>query len=145
MVPQRNKYLFDVFIPGNVPSSKNSKVWTGKFLVHSKATRKWIKETKQHFQKHKDAFRKACKKLESPIFVEFLFVRNSKRLFDYLNPAQTVQDQMVQHGWLEDDNCDILLPSFGLYRYSKTNAGVYISVINTQGVINAEKEDQQNK
>lgn len=145
MVPQRNKYLFDVFIPGNVPSSKNSKVWTGKFLVHSKATRKWIKETKQHFQKHKDAFRKACKKLESPIFVEFLFVRNSKRLFDYLNPAQTVQDQMVHHGWLEDDNCDILLPSFGLYRYSKTNAGVYISVIDTQGVISAEKEDQQDK
>jgi hypothetical protein len=139
--------MFSVFIPGNVPSSKNSKVWTGKFLVHSKPTRKWIKETKPYFIRYCDEFRKVVGRLEKPVFVEFVFVRNSRRLFDYLNPAQTVQDQMVTHGWLEDDNCDILLPSFGKYAYDKHNSGVYINVLNTntQGDFHGVKSERVKK
>ena len=31
-----------VFIPGNTPSSKNSQQWTGKYLVKSKTTQRYI-------------------------------------------------------------------------------------------------------
>jgi hypothetical protein len=34
-----------IFIAGNCPSSKNSKVWTGKYLVWSKAARKYVEDT----------------------------------------------------------------------------------------------------
>ena len=32
------------FIPGNVPSSKNGRRWTGKFFISSKATMKYRKD-----------------------------------------------------------------------------------------------------
>ena len=35
-----------IFIPGNVPSSKNSKRWTGKMLINSKTTMKYISKSK---------------------------------------------------------------------------------------------------
>ena len=37
-----------IFIPGSVPSSKNSKRWTGKMLINSKTTMKYISKTYFH-------------------------------------------------------------------------------------------------
>ena len=45
-----------IFIAGNVPSSKNSKVWTGKYLVHSKTVRNYISKTKQDWLSNKEKF-----------------------------------------------------------------------------------------
>ncbi len=124
----------EIFIPGNVPSSKNGKQWTGKYLIHSKSTRNYIKASKKHYQEGRDLF--LCQLLKRdiketfPIHVSFYFIRNSKRKFDYLNPAQTVQDLMVEFGWIEDDNCDLLLPHFAGYHVDKENAGVIIKVLN---------------
>ena len=123
-----------IFIPGNVPSSKNSKQWTGKMLIHSKATRNYIRDTKQHYIQTKEEFKsqivdKAGIELSFPIHISFYFIRSSRRKFDFINPAQTVQDDMVKHGWIEDDNCDIIVPHFSGYHVDKDNPGVIIKIL----------------
>ena len=117
------------FIPFNTPSSKNSKQWTGKFLTSSKNTHLWRKLTEPHWVKFKSEFLKELENLPKPYNIEFTFVRKSKHKFDYVNPLQTVLDEMVKHGWLADDNCDEVKPFFGDYIYNKENPGVYIEIL----------------
>ena len=64
-----------------------------------------------------------------PYRISFKFVRKSKHKFDYINPAQTIQDQMVKYGWIDDDNADEMLPIFVKFEYSKEEPGVYIYVL----------------
>tara|TARA_R110000824_G_scaffold366496_1_gene555164 strand:+ start:508 stop:783 length:276 start_codon:yes stop_codon:yes gene_type:complete len=90
---------------------------------------KYIKETKGHYLQYKVLFKNQTKNKQFPIMVSFKFVRGSKHKFDYINPAQTVQDLMVKNGWIEDDNCDCMIPSFKPYEYNKENPGVYIEII----------------
>jgi len=118
-----------IFIPGNVPSSKNSKRWTGKMLINSKTVMKYNKETKGHYLQYKVLFKNQIKTKELPVTISFKFVRGSKHKFDYINPAQTVQDLMVKNGWIEDDNCDYMIPCFEPYEYNKEKPGVYIEII----------------
>jgi len=117
-----------VFIPGNMPSSKNSQTWTGKFLVKSKTTQKYEKATKEYYTQYAEAFREAYDKLIPPVTINFLFIRGSKHKFDYINPAQTVQDLMVKHNWIPDDNCDCIIPVFEPYQYDKEKPGTHISL-----------------
>jgi len=119
-----------IFIKGNVPSSKNSKVWTGKFLVWSKTAQKYRKESKQQWMDGRDEFKKACEGLDKPYIISFTFIRGSKHKFDYVNPLQTVLDIMVEMEWLDDDNADEVLPVFEMYLYDKENPGVSIEVLN---------------
>jgi Holliday junction resolvase RusA-like endonuclease len=117
------------FIPGNVPSSKNGKQWTGRYFVYSKATKRYQKESRDWYLVYRDEFKEIIKDLPKPLVIEFEFVRDSHRKFDYVNPLQTVQDFMVEAGWMEDDNADELIPRFLPYRYDKEKPGVYISVV----------------
>ena len=75
-------------------------------------------------------FKKAIKEMEKPVHIEFTFIRGSRHKFDYINPAQTVQDDMVKAGWIDDDNADCMLPAFSKYSYDKVNPGVIIKIIN---------------
>ena len=117
------------FIPGNVPSSKNGRRWTGKFFISSKATMKYRKDTAMYFKKFRKEFRKQLSKLELPVRVSFKFYRGTRHKFDYLNPAQTVQDDMVKHHWIDDDDCENIIPVFEPYEYNKKNPGVEIKLI----------------
>lgn len=117
-----------IFIPGNVPSSKNSKVWTGKFFVWSKACNKYVKESKDFWIENKQSFLLEVKGKKKPYKVHFKFIRNSKHRFDYVNPLQTILDLMVKYEWIEDDNADIIMPIFDVYEYNKNNGGVYITL-----------------
>ena len=118
------------FIPFNTPSSKNNKQWTGKFLVWSKLAQKYRKDTKKYWIEQKEAFCTECNFHHCyPYEISFKFVRNSHRRFDYVNPLQTVLDLMVEHGWLLDDNADIVIPVFLPYAYDKENPGVYITIL----------------
>jgi hypothetical protein len=121
-----------IFIQGNVPSSKNSKRWTGKMLINSKTVMKYIKETKSQYEENRINFQEMIAGLEFPVVVSFKFIRGSKHKFDYINPAQTVQDLMVKNGWIEDDNCDFMIPTFVEYEYNKENPGVEINVYGRQ-------------
>jgi len=118
-----------IFIPGNTPSSKNSRVYTGKFFITSKQTRNYIKETEHHWIEHGAVFRQEFDRLPKPVSISFKFIRKSKHKFDYINPAQTVQDLMTKYGWIPDDNCEEMIPVFEEYEYDKENPGTYIEIL----------------
>ena len=120
------------FIPGNVPSSKNGKRWTGKYLISSKTVMKYRKDTSSIYKKYAKSFKKELSKHELPVIISFKFFRGSRHKFDYINPAQTVQDDMVKHGWIEDDNMTFIIPSFEEYEYNKENPGVEIKIIKNE-------------
>ena len=119
----------EIFISGNVPSSKNGKRWTGKYLIHSKTVMTYIKNSKNEYVENKEKFLNMIENKEIPYKVSFKFHRSSRRKFDYINPCQTVQDLMVKYGWIEDDNCLFMIPSFEEYEYNKENPGVTIKVL----------------
>ena len=124
-----------IFIKGNVPSSKNGKVFTGKHLVWSKAAQKYVKNTKEQFQYYTKIFQDYCRNpetgmVEYPLKISFKFIRGTKHDFDYLGPSETIQDLMVRYGWIPDDNAKVIKPHFEDYEYDKENPGVVITVLN---------------
>lgn len=118
----------EIYIPFNVPSSKNSRVWTGTHSVSSKSVNKWRKDTKPYWIKYKQQFLEATKDIEHPLFIHIVFIRKGRHRFDYINPCQTIMDEMVHQGWLTDDNSDVVVPIFGKYKYDKVNHGVIIRI-----------------
>lgn len=116
-----------IFIPHNTPSSKNSRVWTGRYFIESKSCKIWKELTKKDWEDNTKEFFKNSK----PRVIGFHFVRKSKHKFDFINPMQTVQDEMKKFGWIEDDNMDELIPipvpvKGNWYTYDKNNPGVFI-------------------
>lgn len=99
-----------IFIRGNVPSSKNGQRWTGSRLIGSKATMRYLKESKKQWIDNKAAFLKMIEGKDFPLTIGFHFIRGSKHKYDWINPCQTVQDLMTEYGWIEDDNTTIMLP-----------------------------------
>lgn len=125
----------EFFIPYNTPSSKNSRrlVKGGRFIA-SKQTMRWRKLTEEAFVTQKDAFRKALKKEDKPYKIGFFFIRDSKRKWDFANPLNTVQDAMVYHGWIDDDNVYEMIPfpleeGGAFFKIDKDNAGVIIRIL----------------
>ena len=122
-----------IFIPGNVPSSKNGRRWTGRYFIVSKQTQRYYKNSKKYWVENKKEFHKLLKGKDSqnkaPYRITFKFVRKSRHKFDYINPAQTIQDQMVKYGWITDDNADEMIPIFLKFEYNKDKPGVYINVL----------------
>ena len=119
----------EIFINGNTPSSKNSQQWTGRYLIKSKATQQYIKDSKQEYLDNTNKFLKMLEGVDKPYKIEFTFIRKSKHRFDYINAAQIVQDLMVKYDWLEDDNMMEMKPFFGDYKYDKENPGTIIKII----------------
>jgi hypothetical protein len=147
------KYSGHIFIPGNVPSKKNDKVVRFKFskfhmkgkvkitmgnrpamafVAQGPRTLKYEALVKKHFINFKDDFRKLLEEVEKPYYIEFYFVRNSKRKFDFNNANHTVTDLMVKYGWIDDDDCSEMLPIPNLHgathHVDKNNPGVWITL-----------------
>lgn len=122
------------FIPKNVPSSKNSKriirnTKSGKpSIISSRLTMDYVRDTKWYYVLYGKEFQKVSKNLPFPLNVDFQFIRDSKRTFDYINAAQVVQDLMVENSWVEDDNCNLLFPSFSPYLVDPKEPGVIITL-----------------
>ena len=117
------------WIPGNVPSSKNGRRWTGKYFIASKSVMNYRKATKDIYLEYAEDFKQKLGKIDLPVKISFYFIRGSRHKFDYINPAQTVQDDMVKYGWIEDDNAEFIIPAFEQYTYDKDNPGVWIELI----------------
>lgn len=124
----------EIFISSNVPSSKNSRVWTGRFSVESKRVQQYRRETKEQFLKNKELFLSMIKDKEKPYLIGFHFVRGNRHKWDLINMLQIVQDLFVAESWLQDDNCDEMIPfayikNGSYYSVDKLNPGVYITVL----------------
>lgn len=117
------------WISGNTPSSKNNRVWTGSYFIASKATTRWRRDTKKEWLSQRQEFIESLVGLPKPYYIELTFVRRTKHRFDYINIAQGVMDEMVEHGWLQDDDAENAKPYFGDFEYNKDNPGVKIRVL----------------
>lgn len=141
-----------VFISGNIPSSKNSKVATSKGVFHSKTVTKWLREQGiQHYSVSKKEVTlyktKPCifpveQLLQllsvshgtKPVKIGIHFVRQTKAKFDFHNICQILFDLMVAFDIIDDDNMDCVLP-FPMeidgkwYSIDKNKPGVWIAVI----------------
>lgn len=137
-----------IFIPFNVPSSKNSKA-NGRF--HSKtvmnylrslniqgysASRKEVKEYKNPnrpnlFRQYVGTFFEGT---EHPILLGMHFVRDSRRKADFHNLCHIVLDLLVAHDYIIDDNMNCVFPvplkvQGNWYSVDKHNPGVYLKII----------------
>jgi len=153
-----------IFIPGNIPSLKNSKVKTARGIFSSPTVNKFLrsigiqkfnsrkKEVKGYvdvtrpnqFEALREEFMKMKVGKDDPIVIGYHQVRNSKRLFDFSNSVEIVQDLMTAHDFIEDDNVKHVFPvpmsidgqlidqdnprAFPLYSVDKENPGVYIKL-----------------
>ena len=138
-----------IFIKGNVPSSKNSKVKTSRGIFHSKTVKKYLRylgimkysTSKKEVINYKtisnnfpyEELKKEFENKEYPIKVGFHFVRGTKHKFDFHNAVQIIADLMVAYDIIEDDNMDCFIPiafkkNNNYYTYDSDNPGVYIKV-----------------
>lgn len=141
-----------IFIKGNAPSLKNSKVKTARGIFSSKTVKKYIsslgiqsyspsrQEVKGYvnrpneFEKLRPEFEALLKDKNPPYKVGFHFIRSSKRSCDFNNVNQIIADLMTAHNIIPDDNMDIFLP-FPLeidgkfYSVDKENPGVYVTIL----------------
>lgn len=153
-----------IFIKGNIPSLKNSKVKTSRGIFSSPTVNKFLrsigiqkfnsgkKEVKGYVDLTRpnqfEALRKDFARMKAgkddPIIIGYHQVRNSKRLFDFSNSVEIIQDLMTAHDFIEDDNVKYVFPvpmsidgrliteanprKFPLYSVDKNNPGCWVKL-----------------
>jgi len=140
-----------IFIPGNCPSLKNSKIKTSRGIFPSKTVKSYLtdlgiqrysasrkevvgyKTKPNKFEELREIFNKALEGKEPPIEIGFHFVRKTKHKFDFNNANQIIADLLTAHGIIEDDNMDYFIPyAFKMndkfYTIDKENPGVYLKI-----------------
>ena len=140
-----------IFIPGNCPSLKNSKIKTSRGIFPSKTVKSYLtdlgiqrysasrKEVVGYARKPnkieelREIFNKALEGKEPPVEIGFHFVRKTKHKFDFNNANQIIADLLTAHGIIEDDNMDYFIPyAFKMndkfYTIDKENPGVYLQI-----------------
>ena len=142
-----------IFIPGNVPSSKNSRINTKHGSFASKTVKAYLnslgiqsyssskKIVKGYVNKPnvieglRESFLKQTEGKELPLEIGFHFVRDSKRKFDFHNIVQVILDILTASDIIIDDSMDFAIPfplkiGGGFYSVDKNNPGVYIKILN---------------
>ena len=142
-----------IWISGNVPSLKNSKVKTSRGIFSSKTVKKYLanlgiqrysssRKEVLGYKTRPNIFQEQIvpqiiellENKEPPFEIGFHFVRGTKHKFDFNNANQLIADLIIAHDVLEDDNMDYFIP-FALkidnkfYSVDKTNPGVWIKII----------------
>ena len=141
-----------IFIPGNVPSSKNSRINTKHGSFASKTVKAYLnslgiqsyssskKIVKGYVNKPnlienlREDFLKQTSGKQLPLEIGFHFVRDSRRKFDFHNIVQVVLDLLTASDFIIDDNMDCVIP-FALkrdgkfYSVNKEQSGVWIKII----------------
>ena len=142
-----------IFIPFNVPSSKNSRINTKHGSFASKTVKAYLnnlgiqsyssskKLVKGYVNKPnlienlRADFLKQTSGKQLPLEIGFHFVRSSKRKFDFHNIVQISLDLLTAHDFIIDDNMDCVIPfalkiGGGFYSVDKNDPGVYIKILN---------------
>jgi hypothetical protein len=118
-----------VFIPGNVPSLKNSKIKTVNGIFPSKTVTKYLRSLGIKHYSLRDKIVIGYKRTpnsfdglisgmkndlstvkEWPIKIGFHFIRDSKRDFDFVNACQIILDLVVAHNVIPDDSMKYIIP-----------------------------------
>lgn len=119
-----------IFIPGNVPSSKNSKVKAAGGIFNSPAVNTFLrslgiqsynsrkKYIKGYVDKNRpniiEGLRAEIEKMkigkEDPLFIGFHHVRKQNRQFDFSNSLELIQDLFTAHDFIEDDSVKYMFP-----------------------------------
>ena len=146
-----------IYIPYNVPSSKNSKriSWIFKSMsgsvrafMNTKNGKKSVtptiresqscvdyrKSTENYWKAYANVFKKMLKGKEPPYIIEFTMIRATKQKWDFHNIIQLPCDLMQEFGWIEDDDIKNILPIPPLppkkpFRVDKINTGIEIRVL----------------
>jgi len=123
-------------INGNVPSSKNSRIFNYKLKksFHSKTTQKFVKSSESEFIEQKEKFLSLIKNKSKPFKIGLHFIRDSKRKWDFINMCQIIFDLMVKNNWIDDDNTNEIVPfpveiDNEYYTVDKNLAGVLITIL----------------
>ncbi len=142
----------EIYIPGNVASSKNSKqifprkdptikeYWEKgvlvrelkytSFISESAVSVKYRKETKNYWTVNRLKFKAALEGLQKPYSIEFTLIRKTLGRCDFGNMGQLPADLMVEHKWFDDDETIEFHPVYNrVVFYSKYFAGLVIRVI----------------
>lgn len=177
---QINKVKKVLWIPGEVPSLKNSKeivtiktknsiccnapiikVSVGNFLcshchkptkhktrpllIPSKAVEAYYKASEAYYtgidfkSRYIDWFN-GC---EFPIFMGMYFVRKTASAWDFNNVSQIIQDLLVKHNHITDDNVNFLIPVLiGSHKDADHPGVILIPLDNFQSTLNNTLNDQ---
>ncbi len=125
-----------IYVPGNVPSAKNSKQKTKFGIISSKASLRYKHDMTPIYNSLRRDFQHLLMSHSAPYNIGFHFIRATKGRFDFNNMTQMVQDMMVASNWIEDDNVRNMIPfplivNGRFVSLSKEQAGVIIAVVNT--------------
>ena len=144
-----------IFIPFNVPSSKNSRVISsGKGSFHSPAVSKYLqkigvksysssKKTMEDYKTRPNLFKQSLKDVNfkdyTPLILGYHPVRKTKTKFDLHNVFQIIGDLLTAGGYIEDDNMECLVPiPFKIkgkyYTHNPENPGIYLKVLNNETI-----------
>ncbi len=143
--------MIEIFIQGNVPSLKNSKVKTSRGIFPSKTVTKYLrslgiqaysasKKTVTEYKTKENEFKIKTQELRDylksktyPVEIYFHFVRDSKRAFDFNNANQIILDLLTAHEIIPDDNMDYIIPipykkDGKYYTLKKEQPGVWVKI-----------------
>lgn len=134
-----------IFIPGEVISSKNhravkmvkKKLKSGETKVvpvpfNTQAVQKYKHDTEWWYKLFGKYFREWSTGKESPLVVEFQFVRGFHSRWDFANMVQLPCDMMVLFEWISDDDITNLLPLPNVkepYLINPKRPGVWIKIL----------------
>ena len=101
------------------------------FITDSNLVKVYKVETALVYRKYVRNFKEIIKDKKLPVYVEFLFFREFDKRWDFNNLTQIVQDMMVKHNWIcDDDVYNILpMPAKPAFVVDKKIQGVLITVL----------------
>jgi hypothetical protein len=132
-----------IWIPGNVPSQKNSQTFgigrdhygneiikgNGKKLTRvykSPTVVKYKKTALPDYIKRAKTFQELIKGYSPPYTVYYKLIRQTKGVFDYNNSSHVITDLMKVAGWIQDDSAEHIIFIPIRAGYNPNAPGVFI-------------------
>lgn len=122
-----------IYIPYNVPSSKNSqriiRNKDGKpLLIKSVQSVEYEALSFKWWKYQRKLFLEFIEGKEFPLTIGWYYIRSSKHIFDYNNASQFPKDLMTKYGWWSDDNMKVVKSIDDGYEVDKPNRGLVLTI-----------------
>ena len=80
-------------------------------LVNSKRVQNYVKETEKSYLGIKKELQQLMMD-QPPVFIGYYFIRDSERIWDFINGAQIICDLLTEYKIITDDNTKIIIPVY---------------------------------